>query len=109
MYINGAYHLPMFYFESLWCLIGFIILLILRRRKYIKVGQLTSFYMIWYSLARFFIEIYRTDSLMIGNFKVAQIVSVIMFIIGFIWLLIQSRKPKLDELYNTNEPIEIRF
>ena len=39
MYINGYYHLPMFYFESLWCFLGFIIALILRRRKYIKKGQ----------------------------------------------------------------------
>ena len=99
MYINGYYHLPMFYFESIWCFIGFIIALILRRKRYIKKGQLTGFYLMWYGAARFVIEIFRTDSLMLGNLKVARIVSVIMFIIGFVIELIQGKKPKLDELY----------
>lgn len=108
MYINGTYHLPMFYFESLWCLLGFIIALFLRRRKYIKEKQILGFYLIWYGAARFVIEIFRTDSLMLGNFKVARIVSVIMVIIGIIIELIESRKPKLDDLYNNlNE--DIRF
>ena len=109
MYINGYYHLPMFYFESLWCFLGFIIALILRRRKYIKKGQLTGFYLMWYGVDRFVIEIFRTDSLMLGNLKVARIVSVIMFILGVMIELVQSRKPKLDDLYNSVETEEIRF
>lgn len=109
MYINGYYHLPMFYFESLWCFLGFIIALILRRRKYIKKGQLTGFYLMWYGVDRFIIEIFRTDSLMLGNLKVARIVSVIMFILGVMIELVQSRKPKLDDLYNSVETEEIRF
>ncbi len=109
MYINGSYHLPMFYFESLWCLLGFIILLILRRRKYIKEGQILGFYLIWYGIARSIIEIFRTDSLMLGNIKVAIVISILMVIVGIIIESIQSRKPKLDELYNTQETEELRF
>lgn len=109
MYINGTYHLPMFYFESVWCFIGFIVSLFLRRMRYIKDGQILSFYLIWYGLARFFIEIFRTDSLMLGDLKIARIVSVIMFIIGVFIQLIQGRKPKLEELYNSPETEEIRF
>lgn len=109
MLINGAYRLPMFYFESIWCFIGFVLLLIIRRRKYIKVGQITCVYLMWYSFARFIIESYRSDSLMIGDLKVAKIVSTIMFVIGLICMFIQSRKPKLDELYNKSEEKEIRF
>ena len=109
MYINGSYHLPMFYFESLWCLLGFIMLLILRRRKYIKEGQIFGFYLMWYGLARSVIEIFRTDSLMLGNIKIAIVVSVLMFIVGIVIESIQSRKPKLDELYNSVETNEIRF
>ena len=108
MYINGAYHLPMFYFESLWCLLGFFLSLFLRRRKYIKDGQLVAFYMMWYGAARFVIEMFRTDALMAGNVKIAQVVSILMFVIGLIVQFIQSRKPKLDELYNKQEE-EIRF
>lgn len=109
MYINGSYHLPMFYFESIWCLIGFIIMLVLRRRRYIKEKQILGFYLMWYGVARAVIEIFRTDSLMIGNIKVAIVVSVLMFIIGFVITAIQSGKPKLDELYNKQETSEIKF
>ena len=109
MYINGTYHLPMFYFESVWCFIGFIVSLFLRRMRYIKDGQILSFYLIWYGLARFFIEIFRTDSLMLGSIKIACVMSVIMFITGIIITIIQNKKPKLDNLYNAALKEEIRF
>ena len=108
MFINGSYHLPMFYFESLWCLLGFFLSLFLRRRKYIKDGQLVAFYMMWYSVARFVIETFRTDALLFNGIRVARVVSVLMFIIGLIIQFIPSRKPKLDELYNKAEE-EVRF
>ena len=103
MYINEAYHLPMFYFESLFCILGFIIMLLIRRRKYIKNGQIFGFYLIWYGVLRFFIEIFRTDALMIANIKVAQLVSVVMVLIGIYINAAQIRKPKLDDLYNSVE------
>lgn len=108
MFINGSYHLPMFYFESLWCLLGFFLSLFLRRRKYIKDGQLVAFYMMWYSVARFVIETFRTDALLFNGIRVARVVSVLMFVIGLVIQFIQSRKPKLDELYNKAEE-EVRF
>ena len=75
MNINGIYYMPTFYYESLWCLLGFIILLIVRRAfEYLRIGQLTGIYLVWYSAFRFVIEGYRTDSLMFSGFKVAQIV-----------------------------------
>lgn len=101
MYIDGAYHLPMFYFESILCLIGFIIMLFIRRRKYIKNGQIFGFYLMWYGLIRFFIEIFRTDALMLGSLRIAQLVSALMFISGLVIIIIQMRKPKLDDLYNS--------
>lgn len=108
MLIQGAYRLPTFYFESLLCLIGFIIILIFRRRKYTKNGQTFSFYLIWYGIVRFFIETFRSDSLMIMDFRVAQIISVIMVIVGVFIFIKQRKKPVLDELYNTPEE-EIKF
>ena len=110
MRINGVYYEPTFFYESLWCILGFIILLIIRRFKYLKTGQLTCIYMMWYSVGRFFIESMRTDSLMLGGFKAAQIVSVILFIVGLIILMILSRKGKFEDLYNDQNNIdEIRF
>ena len=62
----------------------------------------------WYSVGRFFIESLRTDSLMLGGFKAAQIISVILFIIGLLILLLLSRKGKFEDLYNSDEQ-NIRF
>lgn len=99
MNIGGTYYHPTFLYESLLCLIGFIIILIIRRRKYIKIGQVTGFYLLWYGIVRAFIETMRTDSLMIGNIKVAIIVSIIMAIIGII-LLTSKGKSRFDNRYN---------
>lgn len=100
MYINGLYYTPTFYYESLWCLLGFIIMLIFRRTRYVKTGQITAFYLIWYGLGRFFIEASRTDSLMILGFKMAQIVSIIFIIIGIVIFIRQSIKGKYVDLYD---------
>ncbi len=105
-----AYRVPMFYFESLWCLIGFLVMVIMKHRKYLHVGTLSSFYLIWYSLGRLVIESFRDDSLMLfGTFKVAQIVSVILIIIGIIILMIQSHKGKFNELYSEINTSLIQF
>ena len=109
MYISGIYYEPTFFYESILCLIGFLILIIVRRFKYIKVGALTGIYMMYYSIVRFFIETMRTDALMLGGFKIAQIVSVILFLIGLVILMITLRKGRFEDLYNTKYEQNIRF
>lgn len=109
MYINGSFYHPTFLYESLWCLLGFITLFLLRHYKYLKVGGLTCFYLCFYSVGRFFIESMRTDSLMIGGFKVAQVISVILFIIGILGLMIESRKAKFEDLYSEPNHESIHF
>ena len=91
MYIDGAYHHPTFLYESISCLIVFIIMMLIRNLKTIKEGQITSVYLISYGIIRFFIESLRQDSLMLLNLKIAQIISILMIIIG-IYLLIKSKK-----------------
>ncbi len=81
MHINGTYYQPTFLYESIWNMFGFLALLMLRKYKYLKTGQLTGFYMMWYSFGRFFIEIFRSDSLMLGPLKIAQLMSVILFVV----------------------------
>lgn len=100
MFINGNYHHPTFLYESLGLFIGFLIIFFLRRMKTIKKGNILSFYLIWYGILRFFIEILRTDSLMLGNFKVAQIVSLIMVAIGVIMFIKSRRGSVFENLYN---------
>lgn len=107
MNIQGIYYQPTFLYEFLWCLIGFILILIIRRREYIKIAQPTSFYLIWYGIGRFFIESLRTDSLMLSNFKMAQIVSVIMVLSGIIMFFIAGRGVRFERLYNEERTNEI--
>jgi phosphatidylglycerol:prolipoprotein diacylglycerol transferase len=91
MYIDGAYREPTFLYESILCFVGFIILLCLRRIKSLKTGCLTSFYLIWYGTIRLIIESLRSDSLMLGTIKIAQLVSIIAILSG-IYLLWRSIK-----------------
>lgn len=84
MYILGEYRQPTFFYESTWCLSGFLAMLIIRKYKYLKRGQLTGFYLFWYGFGRFLIESMRTDSLMLGSLKMAQIVSIVFVIVGII-------------------------
>ena len=111
MHINGAYYHPTFLYESLWCVLGFIVIIIVRRfYKYLKTGQLTGIYLMWYSIGRFFIEALRTDSLMLGNFKVAQIISIILFIAGLIIVSLKTTGSKFEGLYKeADSTSEIKF
>ena len=92
MYINGSYYLPTFYIESIWCLIGVILMIIIRNKIKIKKGTLTAFYLIWYGVGRLVIEYFRTDSLMFFGLKQAQIISIISIIIGLIILFNRKRE-----------------
>lgn len=92
MYISGSYHQPTFLYESIWCLIGFIILIILKNTKF---NKLTSIYLIHYGIGRFFIESLRQDSLMLLNLKIAQIVSLIMILFGLVLLFKKNSVKKV--------------
>ena len=110
MKINGTYYQPTFLYESIWCLIGFVLLLLFRRRRYCKIGQITALYLVWYGIGRYIIEGLRTDSLMFFNFKIAQIVSLILIISGLIILIVKSKGTVFNNQYNDKENIdEIRF
>ena len=98
MYIEGKYYYPTFFFESIWCLIGFIILMIARKNKNLRKGFQIGFYFIWYGIGRFFIEALRTDSLMFFGLKIAQIVSLIGIIIGIIIIVTNRNKKYYNEM-----------
>ncbi|EGY4447406.1 prolipoprotein diacylglyceryl transferase [Listeria monocytogenes] len=96
MYIDGAYYQPTFLYESLWNVLGFIILLIIRRTK-IRRGELFLGYVIWYSFGRFFIEGMRTDSLMWGDFRVSQVLSFLLIVLSI--GIIIYRRVKMNPPY----------
>ncbi len=94
MYIGGHYYHPTFLYESIFCIIGFFVLFGFRSFKNTKLGNTTAVYLIWYGILRFFIESLRTDSLMLGSLKMAQIVSIVMIILGFVIFIITKLKCK---------------
>ncbi len=86
---------PCFLYESLWCLLGFVILSFWsKRRKY--DGQLFLMYLAWYGAERFVVEGLRTDSLMLGNIRVSQALSAVIFVVSVILQIIFFAKRKRD-------------
>jgi len=96
MYIDNHYHYPTFLFESIWCFLIFITIIILMKINKKSLGLYTSIYLIMYGVERFIVESLRQDSLMLFNLKIAQIVSIIMIIIG-IFIQIKGRRKKIDK------------
>ena len=94
MHINGVYYHPTFLYESLWCIIGFIILIMIRKKTKPPEGSITYTYFIWYGLGRLLIEGLRTDSLYIGNIRVSQLVSIILILIGIVGIIINIKKER---------------
>ncbi len=93
MNIGGIYYHPTFLYESLWNILGLIVLLLLRKVN-LRRGEIFLTYVIWYSFGRFFIEGLRTDSLLIMGFRTAQLVSLIALVIAVIVFIYRRVKMK---------------
>ena len=102
------YYHPTFLYESLWNITGFIIMLILRRTKLTRQGEFLAFYLVWYSVGRFFIEGMRTDSLYIGNtgLRTAQIISLLMIVGGIALIVVLRKVIKTKKYYVVLEQYE---
>ena len=93
--VEGVKVHPTFLYESIWDLGIFIFLWFFRKHKKYE-GQLAIYYLILYSLGRFFIEGLRTDSLMIGPLRMAQVISITTIIVCLILHKILSKKNKKE-------------
>ena len=91
--VNGVKVHPTFLYESIWDLAIFIFIWSFRKKKKYE-GQLAIYYLILYSLGRFFIEGLRADSLMIGLLRMAQVISLITIIVCLILHKILSKRNK---------------
>lgn len=98
MTIEGVTYHPTFLYESLWNLVGLVVILLLRRVS-IKRGEMFLFYLTWYSVGRYFIEGMRTDSLYGGALRAAQVVSIITIIVAIIFFVVRRYVQKVDETY----------
>lgn len=90
--VNGVKVHPTFLYESIWNFLVFLFLIWYRKNKKKEEGEVFLLYLSLYSFIRFFIEGLRIDSLMWGQFRVAQIVSIIGFFIPLIIFYMKRKK-----------------
>lgn len=84
-----SYYHPTFLYESVWNLIGVILLLVIRRVVALRRGDLFLSYVIWYSIGRFFIEGLRTDSLMLTEtLRIAQVISLALLAFALVMMIV---------------------
>ncbi|WP_219834916.1 prolipoprotein diacylglyceryl transferase [Paenibacillus sp. R14(2021)] len=130
MNVEGVFHHPTFLYESLWNLVGLVILLVIRRRPFLRAGEQLFAYFIWYSIGRFYVEGLRTDSLAFqgadwaakvmdaiwspmtvvfthgylnpaeGNIRVSQLVSVLLVIAAVALIIIRRRTGAASTRYS---------
>lgn len=89
--VDGMGVHPTFLYESMWNVLVFIFLLFYRKRKAFD-GEIFLLYGILYSVGRFFIEGLRTDSLMLGDFRVAQLISLAIILVFSAVIYIKRKK-----------------
>lgn len=99
MYIDGAWRHPTFLYESIWDFIGFLLLILASRSNKLKEGDITLLYFVYYSVGRFVIEGFRTDSLMLGPLRVAQVLSLVLIAASIVIAIVRRKKAPSREGY----------
>lgn len=89
---EGLVH-PCFLYESIWCIAGFFILNHFSKKRRFS-GEISLMYCVWYGFGRGFIELLRTDGLMIGNLKVSCLLSFLISIAAFSALAVLRNRYK---------------
>lgn len=91
---EGLVH-PCFLYESIWCIAGFFVLNYFSKKRKFS-GQIFLMYLTWYGFGRGFIELLRTDSLMLGNIKVSALLSYALCIAAATLLYVLSKRVKVN-------------
>lgn len=103
---GAPYVHPTFFYESLWNLIGLALITAFYKKKKFH-GQIVLFYAIWYGAGRAFIEGLRSDSLMVGPFRVSQLLSVVICVASVILMVIGMNKvPRVSYVNATDDSAE---
>jgi phosphatidylglycerol:prolipoprotein diacylglycerol transferase len=101
-----AYYHPTFLYESLWNIVGFILInIFFKHKKY--DGQIILLVFGWYGLGRAWIEGLRTDSLYIPgtSLRISQVLAIAIFLACLAMLIYFAIKPPKRELYVKKAPI----
>ena len=85
---------PTFLYESIWNILVFVFLLWLAKQLFTREGEVALSYLMLYSAGRFVIESFRTDSLMLGPLRMAQVISLCLLLGAFLVLLYRRKTGK---------------
>lgn len=97
---EGMVH-PCFLYESIWCIAGFFLLNHFSKKRAFS-GQIILMYCSWYGFGRGFIELLRTDSLMLGPIRVSSLLSFLLCISATTALVVIKRKSnQKEEVYTS--------
>lgn len=109
--INYDYTLPVhptFFYESLWCLLGFILLHFISKKAYKFKGEIFTLYIMWYGAGRLVIEGLRTDSLYLGAIRVSQLVAGLSILGGLVaFFLLRARENASPKELLPEEPVGV--
>ncbi len=105
-YVNYKFFTPTFLYETIADLLVFYVVYTYTKKKRKKFGQTFALYLILYSVFRFFNESFRLDSLWFFNLRIAQVVSVILIVVGA-WLFAYSTKRGRDVSFNKEEVTKV--
>ena len=90
---------PTFLYESLWNILGFVLINIFYKKKRFD-GQVALMYITWYGLGRMFIELLRTDSLTTGgSLRISSLIGLLCFLVGGTLLVLFFIKNKGNRAY----------
>lgn len=86
---NNLYVHPTFFYESVWCILGFFVLYIIMKKRRKFSGQLFLCYGVWYGFGRMVLEGLRSDSLYIANtsIRVSQALSAVLMLVSLVLLI----------------------
>ncbi len=89
-----TWHMATFFYESCWDIAVFLVLWFVIRKRTEKPGTTTLWYLLLYGIGRFFIEGLRTDSLMSGNVRVSQLLSLVLVVAAGALLIFRAVRHK---------------
>jgi phosphatidylglycerol---prolipoprotein diacylglyceryl transferase len=104
-YASNGFH-PTFFYEALWNILGFVIVWFGARKlvNWLRDGDVFCFYLIWYPVGRFWVEMFRPDAWRMGTFATAQWVAILLFVVGVAGLIINHARPRQPQVQAEAKP-----